>query len=261
MSTTDEPAGGPPTSPEDWRELLRRQDPPEEFAELPRRQRRRARKYWRTARRDERAQRIRRQRSQTPTGLHIPLTALVLAAAIAAYTWASPHHSHPARAATAPTSTAAPLTAPTATAAATATASATPATVLTDRQVASAFMTAYCTRLPLQDGSHNAAVARAAPYASPALVANLDAYDDADFDVLVSRQATAARPTAVTVTEPTTAQRPAPDTAVRVYLQATATIAVTGTHDYTYQRSLTLEISRSDTGNPWTVTRVLGLGL
>lgn len=252
-----------PATPQDWRDLLRHQELPD-ADELPRRQRRRARRHWRSAQREARAQWLRRQRAQTPTGIHIPIIALVLAIAIAVATWLMPQHlHHNTRAASPAPSTAAPPAAgdPVSSTTPSTAASPQPSTtaLLTAQQVATGFATGYCTRMPLQDGSAAAAVKRASAYASGPLIVNLLNTDDHDFDVLVSRQATSAKPTKVTVTEPTAAQRPAPDTPLRVYLQATAQIQVTGTYDYSYQRTLTLEVSRADTGDPWMVTRVLGL--
>ncbi|WP_157856106.1 hypothetical protein [Actinacidiphila yeochonensis] len=132
-------------------------------------------------------------------------------------------------------------------------------TPTTPDQVAKAFVTAYTTRFPLKDQDHDAAVERAAPYASTPLVANLKKHDDKDFNQLVAAQAVSAKPTEVTIGQPSDKQRPAVDTSIRVWRQADITIAVTGTDDYTYTRHLTVEVTRADAASPWMVTRVLGI--
>jgi hypothetical protein len=134
-----------------------------------------------------------------------------------------------------------------------------PAVADNPQAVAKAFVTAYTTRRPLQDGSHTASVERAAPYASTPLVENLNKHDDRDFNQLVAAQATSATPTQVDIGQPSQKQRPAPDTSVRVYLQADVTLDVKGTDPYTYTRHLTLEVARADSASAWMVTRVLGL--
>ncbi|MGW1976652.1 hypothetical protein [Streptomyces sp. NPDC001889] len=266
--SSDSPAGpsGPlpaaPRTAAQWREFLRGQEPPDQLADLPRRQRRRARRAWRSARRDQRAQWVKTERRNVPTPISIPLVALLLAALVAGFAWLRPGGDTAVRTETAPTPTPtstspAPQPSRTSTPAAPTPALSTPAARPDD--VARAFVTGYTTRLPLQDGAHTAAVQRAAPYASRPLTDNLKRHPDVDFDQLVAAQAVEARPDKVTITRPTAKQRPAPDTPVRVYRQATARIQVKGTHTYRYTRHLTLEIARADTGEPWTVTRLLGL--
>ena len=265
MSTPEHPPTPEPGTSEHWRELLRRDEQPDEIAELPLRQRRRARKHWRSARRDERAQWIRAQRANPPTGLHIPAVAILLAAVIGLSTWLWPQHhgnARPQAQQPSPVATQAQPAGQPSAGTPTAAASASPDTAaMSPQQIAVAFMTGYCTRIPLQDASQAGAVARAAPYASSALVDNLTHFDDHDFDVLVSRQVSEAHPGDVTAIAPTEEQRPGPDTQLRVYLQATTTVSATATVSYTYQRSLTLEISRADVGDPWMVTRIIGLPL
>ncbi|MFI8932438.1 hypothetical protein ACIG3E_32840 [Streptomyces sp. NPDC053474] len=244
-----------------WRQLLRDEQPPAHLQELPFFRRRRARKAWRTARRDARAQWIKDERRKVPTPVTVPVIALLLAGAVAAASWLWPqsdsdHHTQraktPARPTTAPsTQDSAPTPAP----------AKTPARPrpTTPDGVAKAFVTAYTTRKPLQDGTHNAAVQRAAPFASTALVDNLKTHDDLDFNQLVAAQALTATPVKVTIKEPTAKDKLAPDTSVRVYRPATARIQVKGTDNYHYTRHLTIEVSRADAGQPWMVTRVLGV--
>jgi hypothetical protein len=249
-------AGTAPSSTAEWRDLLRNDELPEEFAELSRRKRRRAAKHWRSARREEREQHIRDARKKTPTPLAVPAVALLAAVAVAVAALLLPSNDTQDRA-KAKASPAAPAevspTTPSSPAAS-------PTVTLTDPdQVAKEFVTAYSTRLPLQDGSHAAAVKRAAPYASAPLVDNLKRHSDKDFNRLVAAQATEAKPTKVEITQPTDKQRPAPDTSIRIWRQATVTVAVKGTDPYTYTRHLTVEVARAGLQTPWMVTRVLGI--
>ncbi|MFF4933337.1 hypothetical protein ACFY2H_31265 [Streptomyces griseofuscus] len=249
-----------PQTAAEWREALRREELPPELAELPRRQRRRARKHWRSARRDARTEWIRAERRKTPTPLVVPILALIVAGVVAGAAWLMPDHhatSTPQARHTATPASQAPGPAgedP----AVDASPSPTP-TPTTPDQVAKAFVTAYTTRFPLKDQDHDAAVERAAPYASTPLVANLKKHDDKDFNQLVAAQAVSAKPTEVTIGQPSDKQRPAVDTSIRVWRQADITIAVTGTDDYTYTRHLTVEVTRADAASPWMVTRVLGI--
>ncbi|KOU50146.1 hypothetical protein, partial [Streptomyces sp. WM6378] len=244
-----------PQSAAEWRELLRKEELPPEIGELRGRKRRKAKRHWRSARRDERTQWIRQERKKTPTPIVVPVIALILAAAVtgAALLWPD-HHSTPPEAKTSPT-----VQAPAAPDSPSPTPSAsTPTVADTPEAIATAFVTAYTTRRPLQDGSHRAAVERAAPYASTPLVENLEQHDDRDFNELVAAQATEATPTKVSIGQPTS-NRPAPDTSVRVYLQADVTLDVKATDPYTYTRHLTIEVARADAVSRWMVTRVLGL--
>ncbi|MFK0142549.1 hypothetical protein [Streptomyces murinus] len=253
----DQPRTNSPRTAAEWREALRREELPPELAELPLRKRRRARKYWRSARAEERAEWIRSERRKTPTPLTVPILALLAAGTVAVTAWlTSGHHSHAPQAThTTPPVTQQPVTneqrrGQTPTPAASPT---------TPDDVAKAFLTAYSTRYPRADQTHDAAVDRAAPYASTPLVTNLKKHDDKDFDQLVAAQAVQATPTQVTVTSPGGKQRPSADTPVRVWRQAAITIGVTGTDDYSYTRHLTLEVTRADAASPWMVTRVLGI--
>ncbi|MFF8786906.1 hypothetical protein [Streptomyces sp. NPDC015125] len=250
-------AAGVPTTAAEWRDLLRNEELPEEFADMPRRKRRRAAKRWRSARRLEREQAIRGARGKPSTTLAVPAIALIVAAGIALGSLLWLDEGGPARSASDKGSPAAPVTTPSTTPS---TPAARPTVKLTaPDQVAREFTNAYTTRLPYQDGSHAAAVKRAAPYASSPLVENLKRHGDRDFDHLVAAQAREAKPTRTQISQPSGKQRPAPDTSIRLYRRADVTIAVKGTDSYTYTRHLTLEVSRADTSAPWMVTRVLGI--
>ncbi|MGW7463756.1 hypothetical protein ACWGJT_03390 [Streptomyces xantholiticus] len=190
----------------------------------------------------------------------MPIVALVVAGLVAGAAWLWPDQEHNGGrtdASSAPTAPAAPTLS--STAEPTPEASATVAVPATPDEIAHAFITAYTTRKPAQDGTHAASVQRASPFASTALVDNLRRHDDLDFNQLVAAQATSATPSQVTIGRPPAADRPAPDTSIRIYRQATVRIDVEGTDDYSYTRHLTLEVSRADVGQPWMVTRVLGV--
>ncbi|MDJ0346713.1 hypothetical protein QMK19_34620 [Streptomyces sp. H10-C2] len=254
--------GTPPKQPAtsaQWRQLLRDDDLPEQLAELPYFQRRRARRAWRSARRDARNARVRAQRKNVPTPVTVPLIALLVAALITAgsWLWRDADHTTTHSAATAPP--AAPVNPVTGTTPPAPAASSPAPLPDAPDDVAKAFVTAYTTRIPPKDGSHQAAVKRAAPYASAALVANLNRHDDLDWNLLIAAQGLEAKPTAVTISRPSPKDQPSADTSVRVYRQATARIAVTGTEAYAYTRHLVVEVSRADVGQRWMVTRVLGL--
>ncbi|MFD3422031.1 hypothetical protein [Streptomyces decoyicus] len=247
---------------EQWRELLRKEELPAPLAELPLLQRRRARNAWRSARRDTRAEWVKRERRNVPTPITVPILALLLAGLVAAGSWLSPEDDHrPAhtRPHTTPTAAPAPPADDTADPSPSPTPSATAKRSASADGIAKDFVTAYCTRNPEHDNSHVAAVTRAAPYASHALVSNLKRHDDRDWNKLVATQALTATPGKVTVSAPAAAQQLPPDTSVRIYRQATARINVKGTDDYAYTRHLTVEVSRADVGQQWQVTRVLGI--
>ncbi|MFD7620059.1 hypothetical protein [Streptomyces sp. NPDC059802] len=245
-----------PQTPAEWRELLRREELPPEITELRGRKRRKAKRRWHSARRDERAEWIREERKKTPTPAVVPVIALVVAAAVAGAAWLWPHEGGDGAKPKASPTVVAPeepaSTSPTPAASA-------PAVADKPEAVAKAFATAYTARRPVQDGSHKAAVERAAPYASAPLVQNLKAHDDRDFNELVAAQATEAKPTKVDIGQPSAKDRPAPDTSVRVYLQADVELTVTATEPYSYTRHLTIEVARADAASHWMVTRVLGL--
>ncbi|MFE7485084.1 hypothetical protein [Streptomyces sp. NPDC057552] len=246
-----------PQTAAEWRELLAREELPPEIDELRGRGRRKAKRRWRSARRDARTEWIREERRKTPTSTAIPVIALIVAAAVAGASWLWPDHSDAGTAKPQTTPTveapeAQPSTSPTPTVSA-------PAVADNPTAVAKAFVTAYTTRRPLEDGSHKQAVQRAAPYASTPLVENLERHDDRDFNQLVAAQATEATPTKVGIGPPGGKDRPAPDTSVRVYLQADVTLDVKATDPYSYTRHLTIEVARADASSRWMVTRVLGL--
>ncbi|WP_199800770.1 hypothetical protein [Streptomyces marianii] len=246
-----------PQSAAEWRALLREEALPPEIDELRGRQRRKAKKRWHSARRDERAEWIRQERKKTPTPVVVPVIALIVAAAVAGAAWLWPDRDSTAPAKAKPTPT---VVTPETPASASPTPTPTAPAVADDPQaVTRAFVTAYTARRPLQDGSHKAAVERAAPYASTALVENLKKHDDRDFNQLVAAQATDATPTKVHIGQPDAKERPAPDTSVRVYLTADVTLDVKGTDPYSYTRHLTIEVARADAASRWMVTRVLGL--
>ncbi|WP_431983850.1 hypothetical protein [Streptomyces qinglanensis] len=249
-----------PRSAQQWRELLRKDQPPEQFTELPLFQRRRARRAWRSARRDARAQWIKSERRKVPTPLSVPIIALLLAGMVAAASWLWPDQGGET-VQTKPHNT--PSAVPSADGTTTPTSTSPPSHSAnrpgTPDGVARAFVLSYCTRNPAQEADHRVAVSRAAPYASEGLLDNLKRHGDRDWNKLVAAQAMTATPTKVTVTAAPAKEDLPPDTAVRVYRQTTSRIQVKGIDDYHYTRHLTLEVSRTDIGRPWQVTRVLGV--
>ncbi|EGX58471.1 MULTISPECIES: hypothetical protein [Streptomyces] len=249
----------PSRTPEGWREFLRADELPDEIADLPFRQRRRVRRAWRSARRDARARWVKAERRKVPTPLSVPIILLVVAGLVAGASWLNSHDDRDT-VQTKPPATYSATPAPQEdTPSPAASASRTVRRPGTPDGIAKAFVLAYTTRMPLQDGTHSAAVERAAPYASTALADNLNKHDDIDWNKLVAAQATSATPTQVSINPPASKKEFAPDTPVRVYRDATAHIEVKGTDNYTYTRHLTLEVSRADVGQPWMVTRVVGL--
>ncbi|MFB6884139.1 hypothetical protein ACFCY8_25255 [Streptomyces noursei] len=244
---------------EQWREHLRKEPLPEPLAELPFLKRRRARKAWRSARRDARAAWVKRERRAAPTPVSVPIIALVLAGLVGVASLWPDQDSAPARATPHRTPTVQQPSVPDATASPAPTSSHTPQRPQSPDDIAKAFVTAYCTRNPAREASHVAAVNRAAPYASAALVENLTRHGDLDWNQLIAAQASTATPSSVTLTTPAATQQLPPDTSIRIYRQATTRIDVKGTDNYSYTRHLTLEVSRGDVGQPWQVTRVLGV--
>ncbi|MEU6331572.1 hypothetical protein ABZ851_30475 [Streptomyces sp. NPDC047049] len=260
--STPEPTDtSPARTAEQWRELLRNQELPESLAELPLLRRRRARKAWKSARRDARAEWVKRERRNVPTPVTVPIIALLLAGLVAAGSWLWPEEDHdpaPAKPHSTPTAAPAPPAADT-DPAPTPTSSATSKRPVSPDGIAKSFVTAYSTRSPEREDSHVAAVDRAAPYASRALVSNLGRHEDRDWNKLIATQALTATPSKVTISAPSATQQLPPDTSVRIYRQATVRLDVKGTDDYSYTRHLTVEVSRADVGQQWQVTRVLGI--
>ncbi|MFI9311070.1 hypothetical protein [Streptomyces triculaminicus] len=245
-----------------WRAFLRADELPEELKALPLRQRRRAKKAWRSARRDQRGQWAKKERRRVPDyGPLVPVLAMLIAAVVTVGAWLYPDDRDDSRPKASPSATASPSsttkTLPPRPVHPRPTPSGTPAT--TPEEVAQAFLSAYCSRRPRQDGTHTGAVERAAPYASQPLTDNLERHGDKDFDRLVAAQALEAKATKVELSQPTSTQRPGPDTPVRVYRQAKVTVEAKGTDTYTYVRVLTVEVQRAETDQAWMVTRLLGV--
>ncbi|MFI0742477.1 hypothetical protein ACH4PU_31030 [Streptomyces sp. NPDC021100] len=260
--TAGQPATPSPRTAAEWRQALRTEELPGELAALPRRQRRRARKAWRSAHREQRTEWVKKERRRVPEyGVGLPLLATAIAVAVAVGAWLSPDDTNDHAQKKKPSATASPAPAaeapPPDPRPVRPTPSHSPAT--TPEAAAQGFLTQYCTRRPPQEGSHTASVERAAPYASKPLVDNLRRHGDKDFDRLVAAQALEAKTTKIELTSPSGSQRPAPDTDLRVYRRAKVTVEVKGTDTYTYTRDLTTEIQRADSGEPWMVTRLLGV--
>ncbi|MFI8829021.1 hypothetical protein [Streptomyces sp. NPDC053431] len=124
---------------------------------------------------------------------------------------------------------------------------------LPDR-VAEAFVRQYLTRNPPKDQDHTAAVGRAAPWATPALVENLSQHDDPPFGRLVSRGGVSM---VSTVTVKHAGQQLPGDTPLRAWRTVTAKVDIVG---YTsYSETTTLQCELINTDGEWRVARVLGV--
>ncbi|MER7316244.1 hypothetical protein [Streptomyces halstedii] len=253
-------------TPQEWREILRSWDYPEEAETGRRRERRRARKAHRTAARRRTTQWVREERRRDPIK---PTAALVIVALIlglgAGARWLWPGLTgggdRPAASVSAsPTpavqddkpgtdeTTSSPSSSP----------SPSSAVDLADADhVAEEAIRRYLTRNPPADGDHTAPVLRAAPYMTPALVENLASSSDPAWDKLVSRGGVATVTTIKAVPSPEKEGLPV-DTPLRVWRQVTAKVHVEGYTNYDEQRVLQVELT-SPGGTEWRVSRILGL--
>ncbi|MFF5924174.1 hypothetical protein ACFY8C_38490 [Streptomyces flavochromogenes] len=121
-------------------------------------------------------------------------------------------------------------------------------------RVAEEFVRNYLTRNPPVDEDHTAAVRRAAPWATAALVDNLSGHDDPAFARLVSRGGVA---TVATVTVKPADTRLPGDTPLRVWRTVTAKVDVVGYT--TYSETTTLQTELIHDGAGWRVDRILGV--
>ncbi|MFI1890493.1 hypothetical protein [Streptomyces jumonjinensis] len=252
-------------TPEEWRELLASYSYPEEIKQQDgRRARRRAKKAHRQDARRQTTAWVREQRRRDPlrpTGALI-IVALILGLGLGArYLWPGllgqdDGKGNPTTTASATAAPGAPAVDPPASSSPSSpSASSAPAVDRSDPDtVAREAIRLYLTRNPPEDQRHTAAVLRAAPYLSPALVENLTAHQDPAWEKLVSRGGVS------TVTEvtvgPAGKDLPA-DTPLRVWRKTVATVDVEGYRNYTEKTTLQAEVTRADDG--WQVSRLLGL--
>ncbi|KOG86005.1 hypothetical protein [Streptomyces varsoviensis] len=252
-------------TPQEWREILRSWDYPEEVDTGRRRERRRARKAHRADARRRTTQWVREERRRDPIK---PTAALVIVALIlglgAGARWLWPGltggSDRPAGSVSASPTPAAqddkPGTDETATSSPSSTPS--PAADLSEPEhVAEEAIRRYLTRNPPADGDHSAPVLRAAPYMAPALVENLASSSDPAWDKLVSRGGVATVTTIKAGPVPEKEGLPV-DTPLRVWRQVTAKVHVEGYTAYDEQHVLQVELT-NPSGDAWRASRILGL--
>ncbi|MEU7153820.1 hypothetical protein AB0B15_38270 [Streptomyces sp. NPDC045456] len=250
-------------TPQEWREILRSWEYPEEVNTGSRRERRRAKKAHRQAARRRTKQWVREERRRDPIR---PTAALVIVALIlglgagARWVWPalSGHDDRPRVSASPspkPEDNAPPGTNQTPTSSPSSTPSAPKVPLTKPEPVAQEAIRQYLTRNPPADHKPSAPVLRAAPYMTPALVENLTASSDPAWDKLVSRGGVS------TVREIKTgpAKEGLPvDTPVRVWRAVTAKVHVEGYTAYDEEHVLQVEVT-NPSGTAWRVSRILGL--
>lgn len=112
----------------------------------------------------------------------------------------------------------------------------------------------YLTRNPPKDKEHSASALRAEPYMTPALVKNLASSSDPAWDKLVSR----GDVTTVRSVEANPAGDELPtDSPLRVWRKIVARVHVVGYETFDETTSLRAEVTKTDDG--WRVSRILGL--
>lgn len=244
-------------SPEDWRDLLRTWDYPDDVRAGTRRQRRQAQRQHRQDARRRSADWVRAERQRDPIRPTCALAGVVLLLAVGAgVRYLSPSSDSSTAVQSAPTGQATDDKPPAAEPTPSGTSTSTPSPVdMTDPgAVAEAALRQYLTRNPPQDRDHTASVRRAAPYLTRSLAINLTASSDPAYGRLVSRGGISTV-RKVTV-RPAGASLPV-DTPLRVWRTVTATVDVTGYEDYSEQVTLRTEVI--NTGTEWRVSRILDL--
>ncbi|MEV8628615.1 hypothetical protein [Streptomyces sp. NPDC051079] len=252
-----------PHTPQEFRDLLKAgYDYPEEVDAERGRSRRRARRAYRRAARAQTAQWIADERRREPISARVALLVVAVLLGIGVLArfgpdWLTGQDAGADHVAAAPS--AAPSAAddkpPASGAASPSSASPSPAADLADPDtVAEQFARHYLTRNPPEDQEHTAAVDRAAPWATPALVENLSQNDDPAFERLVSRGGVS---TVSTVFVKPAGQQLPPDNPLRVWRTVTAKVDVVGYTTYSETTVLQCELTNVD--GAWRVARVLGV--
>ncbi|RLU80145.1 hypothetical protein CTZ27_35445 [Streptomyces griseocarneus] len=249
-------------TPEDWRAILRDIDYPDEVRAGPWRGRRGRKRAHRQAVRRRTKKWVAQERRRDPIRptAAVIVVALVLGIGLGTrYLWPGLLGDHRASGtAVASASPSAPQAAP-----ATRPGSGFPAPsarpsaavdLSTPEKTAEGLVRAYLTRNPPQDKNHTAPVLRAAPYMAPALVENLASSSDPAWDRLVSRGGIST--VGAVKTGPADSALP-PDSPIRVWRKAEATVNVEGYTKYSEQTVLQIELTSSAEG--WHATRILGL--
>ncbi|MER7112256.1 hypothetical protein [Streptomyces sp. NPDC000229] len=255
-----------PSSPEDWRELLRTQyDYPDDLVPegSGRKARRRAKKEWREADRESRKAYVRGLREREPAspgGIIVLLVALLVIGGVAS--WLFPKYSQddakPAdHVQASPTANAGAGSSSGAAGQPAASASPSgPAVDLSEPDgVSAAFIKAYLTRDPVKDQGPQASVERAEPWMTKSLRENLVAHPDPDYQRLVIRGGVA------TVGKVEVAEAgdelPVDIPKVRAFREVRASITVKEWETETEVRTLHLELVYTKQG--WLVARILDL--
>ncbi|MFF0561489.1 hypothetical protein [Streptomyces sp. NPDC004266] len=249
-------------TPQQFRELLRAQyDYPEDVEDERGWRRRRARRAYRKGERGRTAEWIDQERRREPISSRAALLVVVALLAIGVLgrfgpNWITGHNDTATTVTTTPSATPsradgkqAPSSPPPASP------SATPSAQLADPDaVAEEFVRHYLARNPPVDQDHTAAVQRAAPWATTALVDNLSGHDDPAFARLVSRGGVAT--VSAVAVKPAGTQLPG-DTPLRVWRTVTAKVDVVGYTTYSETTRLQTELINDGTG--WRVDRLLGV--
>ncbi|MFG3041859.1 hypothetical protein ACGFYZ_33660 [Streptomyces sp. NPDC048330] len=251
-------------TPAQFRELLNAEyDYPEDIENERGRRGRRARRAYRKGERARTAQWIDQERRREPISSRAAFLVVVALLAIGVLgrfgpDWISGGDTGADKVAAVPSATppgADGKPAPSSSPATVPAPSATSSADLTDPDaVAEAFVRQYLTRNPPVDQDHTAAVYRAAPWATAALVENLSGHDDPAFDRLVSRGGVS---TVSTVTVKPAGTRLPVDTPLRVWRTVKAKVDVVGYT--TYSETTTLQTELINDGASWRVARLLGV--
>ncbi|MFD7978765.1 hypothetical protein [Streptomyces sp. NPDC059071] len=248
-------------TPQEFRELLKGgYDYPAEVDAERGRRRRRARRAYRRSERQRTTAWIEQERRREPISARAALLVVAVLLGVGALARFGPDsvtgRDHGAdKVAPAPSaSTTGADDKPSATASAPSPSPSAPVDLSDPNLVAEQFTRHYLTRNPPVDQDHTAAVRRAAPWATEALVENLAGNDDPAFGRLVSRGGVA---TVDTVTVGPASDKLPPDTPLRVWRIVTAKVDVVGYTTYT--ETTTLQIELTNTGAGWRVARILGV--
>lgn len=241
-------------NPDEWRDLLRNSYP-DEIAEAPRgRAKRRAQKAYRQRKRQAAYDKVREEREKEPVTSGGVLVVILVLLAIGAVSWllrggGDDDGQEQGKGRPAVSASPSPSSSPTPSA------SPSPSVDAGDSDaVARAWARAYYTRDPYKDQTHRMSVDRASRWMTSQLRTNLSESSDPEWGKLVSRGGV-SKVTAVKVA-PAGTKLPA-DTPLRVWRTLTVAMKVHGYDDYTENRTVRAELTRS--GDQWQVSRVLGV--
>lgn len=257
-----------PQTPQGWRDLLRASHQyPEEFKNVGRRQRRRAKKVWRQESRDRSSTWVREQREREPLAGGIALTVLLImfvTFAIAAKfgtaeekhsdSTSSPHPSDTIPAPPAKPSYSSPEVNDSSSPSST---PSVPEPVLKDpEKAAKGFLHVYLHRFPRQDKGIGPSIERASSWMSDTLEKNLKTHPDLYYQRLVANGAAESSVKDIKLEKLGSAAPP--DNKYRVQREAKINISVAGREKYNVDRKLQLEVARGASGD-WHVTELRGI--